>query len=209
LFRILRSVDCATQRRHELEGAPDPFPSFGEANATQAKVKAAATADLDTRSETAFPSLAPSTSTPAAPTTSAWGGPRIRPAVPKQPVFSDSITLSAIDLSNVGRDGKQATLGEIMKQVTTKYKVKLEASPNQKTRQTTFFLKADSEKDLEKAKRSLVALLSPVVRNRVNGCLFRVFAELVLRRLLWLSMPLLLRSRRSSGLEVSQLRRIV
>ncbi|XP_006460828.1 hypothetical protein AGABI2DRAFT_221059 [Agaricus bisporus var. bisporus H97] len=157
------------QRRHELEGAPDPFPSFAEVNHTKAKVKVASKADLDTQSETAFPSLAPSASTPAAPTTSAWGGPRIRPAVPKQPVFSNSITLPAIDLSSAGRDGKQATLGEIMKRVTTKYKVKLEASTNQKTRQTTFFLKAESEKDLEKAKRSLVALLSPDTTLVINA----------------------------------------
>jgi hypothetical protein len=121
---------------------------------------------LDTLSETAFPSLAPSASAPVAPAASAWSGPRIKAAVAKQPVFSDSITLSDIDLSTAGRDGKPTTLGEVMKQVTTRYKVKLEASPNQKTRQTTFYLKADSEKDLEKANRSLVALLSPVVRKR-------------------------------------------
>lgn len=52
-----------------------------------------------------------------------------------------------------------------MRMVTTRHKVKLEASPNHKTRDTTFYLKADSQKDLEKATRSLVALLSPVVRN--------------------------------------------
>jgi hypothetical protein len=51
-----------------------------------------------------------------------------------------------------------------MKQITTKYKVKLEASLNQKTRQTTFYIKSDTQKELDKAKRSLLALLSPVVR---------------------------------------------
>ena len=50
-----------------------------------------------------------------------------------------------------------------MKQVMTKFKVKIEASTNQKTRQTTFHLKADSHKDLEKGKRSLLSLLSPTV----------------------------------------------
>lgn len=52
-----------------------------------------------------------------------------------------------------------------MKQVMAKYKVKLEASGNQKTRQTTFQIKADTQKDLDKAKRSLIALLSPIVSN--------------------------------------------
>lgn len=162
---------------------------------------------MDTLSETAFPSLAPSASASAAPVTSAWGGPRIKAAVSKQPVFADSITLSAIDLSNAGKDGKQATLGEIMKQVTTKYKVKLEASPNQKTRQTTFYLKAESEKDLEKAKRSLVALLSPVVRNLHSFCSFAEVGGLC--RLLWLSTPLLLPSRRSLAPEVRPMRLLV
>jgi hypothetical protein len=73
--------------------------------------------------------------------------------------------LSAIDLSTAGRDGKPATLGEIMKQVMANHKIKIEASTNQKTRQTTFHLKAESRKELEKGKRSLLASLSPVVRR--------------------------------------------
>ena len=72
--------------------------------------------------------------------------------------------MSAIDLSNAGKDGKPATLGEVMKLVMAKYKVKLDASGNQKTRQTTFHIKAETQKELDKAKRSLLALLSPVVR---------------------------------------------
>jgi len=71
--------------------------------------------------------------------------------------------LSAIDLTNSGKDGKPASLGEVIKQVIAKYKVKVEASANQKARQTTFHVKAESQKELDKAKRSLLALLSPVV----------------------------------------------
>jgi len=71
--------------------------------------------------------------------------------------------LSAIDLSSAGRDGKPTTLGEIMKQVMANHKLRIEASTNQKNRQTTFHLKADSRKELEKGKRSLLASLSPVV----------------------------------------------
>ena len=69
-----------------------------------------------------------------------------------------------MDLSNAGKDGRSATLGEVMKQVMAKYKVKIDASANQRTRQTTFHVKAESQKELDKAKRSLLALLSPVVR---------------------------------------------
>lgn len=52
----------------------------------------------------------------------------------------------------------------------SQYKVKLEASTNFRSRQTTFFLKSESEKELEKAKRALLAHLSPVVCNRHVRC---------------------------------------
>jgi hypothetical protein len=124
---------------------------------------------LDTESESAFPSLA----TPVHATAPSWvaaSGPRIKPNVTKAPIFTDSFTLSAIDLSH-GKDGRPTTLGEIMKQVMAKYKIKLEASGNQKVRQTTFHIRAESQKDLDKAKRSLVALLSPVVCSSPLPCL--------------------------------------
>lgn len=121
---------------------------------------------MDTTSQDAFPSLAPTTPASAVPVKPAWGsgaGPRIKPVVAKQPVASDTFTLTDIDLSHAGRDGKPATLGEIMKGVMAKYKIKIEASSNQKARQTTFHLKADSQKDLAKARRELMSSLSPVV----------------------------------------------
>ncbi|KAH9485184.1 Vigilin 1 [Psilocybe cubensis] len=157
------------QRRHELEGAPDPFPSLSQPTPT--KPKAPAVVPLDTDSEVAFPTLA--SASPANPVAnSAWGaaaGPRIKANIPRVPVFTDTFTLSAIDLSNSGKDGKPATLGEVIKQVISKYKVKVEASANQKTRQTTFYVKAESQKELDKAKRSLVALLSPVITLVINA----------------------------------------
>jgi hypothetical protein len=122
--------------------------------------------ELDTDSQSAFPSLAAPAPSANVPAKSAWGtasGPRIKPVVQKQPVFTDSFTLSAIDLSNTGKDGKLGSLGEVMKQVMAKYKVKLQASGNQKARKTTFHVKADTQKDLDKAKRSLLSLLSPAV----------------------------------------------
>ncbi|KAI0663525.1 hypothetical protein C8Q70DRAFT_363295 [Cubamyces menziesii] len=159
------------QRRHELEGAPDPFPSLVD----DSPVKPRATPRngvLDTDSQEAFPSLAPAAQPGNKPVASAWGtnaGPRIKPQATKQPTFSDTFVLSSIDLSTAGKDGKPTTLGEVMKQVTSQYKVKLEASTNQKLHQTTFFLKADSKKELEKAKKALLALLSPVVSITLNA----------------------------------------
>lgn len=130
---------------------------------------------MDTSDQSAFPSLEPS----VAPATqsaksAAWGadaGPRIKATVRSQPMVSDSFTLSAIELP-ANKNGKPTSLGEIMKHVMSKFKVKIEASANQKTRQTTFHMKSESQKELEKAKRSLLALLSPVVRSRTSLCEF-------------------------------------
>ena len=124
-------------------------------------------APLDTDSETAFPSLAPSAPTQARQTNAAWR-PAIRsqPAVAMQNLATDSFTVSVIDLSSAGKDGKPTTLGEIMKQVMVKHsKVKVEGSSNQKTRQTTFHLKSESAKELEKARKMLVAMISPQVMS--------------------------------------------
>ena len=121
---------------------------------------------MDTTDEVAFPSLV--SATPNTSASSVWGsatGPRIKPTVNKAPVFTESFTLSSIDLSNAGKDGKSASLGEVIKQVIAKYKVKIEASANQKALQTTFHVKAESQKELDKAKRSLLALLSPIVSS--------------------------------------------
>lgn len=160
------------QRRHELEGAPDPFPSLLEDSPAKPKRNGSAIhSQLDTESEQAFPSLAPS-ATPMKRTGSAWGAgapaPRIQaqqPAVQKQNLAADNFTLSAIDLSTAGKDNRPATLADVVKQVMSRFsKVHIEASSNQKIRQTTFHMKSESAKELEKAKRWLIALLSPKVR---------------------------------------------
>jgi hypothetical protein len=167
LFFVCHVLETSQQKRHEFEGAPDPFPSLG--SNTPAKPRAQASNYLDTESESAFPSLSSATPLAISRTNSshsAWGavsGPRIKSTGQKVPIFVDSFNLTAIDLSHTGRDGKPTTLGDVMRQVMAKYKVKLEASANQRARQTTFHLKAESQKELDKAKRSLLALLSPVV----------------------------------------------
>ncbi|KAK7687010.1 hypothetical protein QCA50_009509 [Cerrena zonata] len=162
------SVSAADlQRRLELEGAPDPFPSLVE-NAPAVPAPApASNGRIDTSSPEAFPSLAPS-APPKAP--SGWGAaPRIKATVSKQPLISESFTIPAVDLSNAGRDGKPSSLGEVMKQVMSQHKVRIEASTNQKSRQTTFFLKSESQKELDKAKKSLLAQLSPIITLVLNA----------------------------------------
>lgn len=149
---------------------------------------------VDTSDHSSFPSLqAPSTARPPRNAKSAaWGadsGPRIKATIRSQPMVSDSFTLSAIELA-ANKDGKPTSLGEIMKQVMSKFKVKIEASANQKTRQTTFHMKSESQKELDKAKRNLFALLSPVVRSRVVCGEF--FSKRRLRSLLPYLLPSLL-----------------
>ncbi|KAH7925953.1 hypothetical protein BV22DRAFT_1064054 [Leucogyrophana mollusca] len=166
------ALSAADLQRHELEGAPDPFPSLNEATPVKPRSRAPAQETLDTDSHSAFPSLAPSAPAASAPAKSAWGadsGPRIKANVKTTPVISDTFTLSSIELPPPGRDGKVPSLGDIMKQVMAKYKVKLEASGNQRTRQTTFHMKAESQKELDRAKRTLLALLSPVITLTLNA----------------------------------------
>ena len=152
------------QKRHaELEGAPDPFPSLVESPA-KARPAPASNGTPDTDSVVAFPSLASSSPATTKAPVSAWSAPRIKATASKQPLFSDSFTTAVVDLSTAGRDGKPTSLGEIMKQVMAQHKVKLDASTNQKLRQTTFYLKAENKRDFERAKKALLAGLSPVVR---------------------------------------------
>ena len=140
---------------------------------------------VDTSDHSSFPSLGPSTAPVSRPTKSAaWGadsGPRIKAAIRSQPMVSDSFTLSTIELA-ANKDGKPTSLGEILKQVMSKFKVKIDASANQRTRQTTFHMKSESQRDLDKAKRNLLALLSPVVRPHVAFGVF--FLKRNLRSLL-------------------------
>lgn len=160
-----RKLKHSVQRRHaELEGAPDPFPSLTD-SPVKARPAPPSNGTLDTDSDVAFPSLAPSAPPAVKAPATAWGAPRIKATVSKQPTFSDSFTIPVGDLSTAGRDGRPTSLGEIMKQIMAQYKVKLDASTNQKLRQTTFFLKSENKRDFEKAKKALLAGLSPVVRQ--------------------------------------------
>ncbi|KAG2146037.1 uncharacterized protein EDB93DRAFT_1287176 [Suillus bovinus] len=154
------------QKRHELEGAPDPFPSLGE---TTTKPKRVIQVPADADSQSDFPTLATSTPAAAAPGKSAWGsdaGPRIKATVKSTPVITDYFTVIQAELPT--KDGKQTSIGETMKQVTAKYRIRIEASTNQ-SRQTTFCMKGETQKDLDRAKRHLLATLSPVVTLTLNA----------------------------------------
>ena len=154
------------QKRHELEGAPDPFPSLsghtGPAPLAPSRSRQSPQQELDTGSHDAFPSLSPSTAAPTQtqPAASAWSNkpkPRMKPSG-----VTESFILQDIDLSGAGRDGRSVPLSEVTRGITQKFKVKIEASTNHK-KETTFYLKSEHQKELDKAKKALVAVCSPVI----------------------------------------------
>ncbi|CAE7078804.1 unnamed protein product [Rhizoctonia solani] len=172
---MAESAAQTLQRRHdELEGAPDPFPPMSSGQNGEARRASRKNAPINTEDEEAFPSLA--SAAPAKPAVaSAWSAaPRIRQTAPRvvAPVFSDSFTLEGIDLSTAGKDGKPTTLNEVLKRVMVQHKnVKLEASTQRKDgrAKTAFVIKADSEAEVEAAKRKLTAALSPIVTRVVQS----------------------------------------
>ena len=84
------------------------------------------------------------------------------PVVSAPPLVTERFTLSAASVELSGRDGHPATLQEALKQMSARHpKVRAEANTNGKTRQTEFFFKSESSKELERAKRFLVSLVSP------------------------------------------------
>jgi hypothetical protein len=172
---MAQSAAQALQRRHdELEGTPDPFPPMSSGQNGEARRIHKKNEPLDTGDEAAFPSLA--SSAPAKPAVaSAWGSAaRIRQVAPRvvAPVFSESFIIENIDLSTAGKEGKPTTLTEVLKRIMLQHKnVKLEASTQRKDgrSKTSFVIKADSEQDVETAKRKLTAALSPTVTRTVQA----------------------------------------
>ena len=158
------------QKRHELEGSPDPFPSLSEhtdpAPAAPLRPHQPPQLKFDTGCHEEFPSLSPSVAVPAQTqsTTSAWSArPRIKPSG-----VTESFILQDIVLSSSGKDGRPATLSEVTRGITQKFKVKIEASTNHR-KETTFYLKSESQKELDKAREALVAVCSPVVTLTVQA----------------------------------------
>lgn len=158
------------QRRHELEGAPDPFPSLsGNKEPSVQPVVSNGSSVLDTDSSVAFPSLAPSAPAKTSVSLSGWNNaPRIKPTAIRSTGFSDSFDLSAVDLSRAGRDNKPGTLADALKIIMLRFRVKVEASTQRKSGHTTFLIKGESEREVEKAKRQLIITLSPRVSVKVN-----------------------------------------
>lgn len=167
------------QKKHALEGAPDPFPSLPGKGpkppvANGKHSKKPQQAPLDTASETAFPSLGGPASGKKPQTPSAWSTTarervarpeRVsRPAVQSY-IVSDTIELDKIDLKAAGKGGKPTTLGEVMRNVMAESGATIEASTARMTGKTTFIIKGYEDYTVETAKKLLISGLAPVVRN--------------------------------------------
>lgn len=160
------------QKKHALEGTPDPFPSLSGSNpkppAANGKVsKKPQQSTLDTSSESAFPSLG-GASGKKAQAPSAWSAAAARERVSRPAVqinvVSDTIELDKVDLKAAGKDGKPTTLGEVMRNVMAKSGATIEASTARMTGKTTFIIKASSDHAVETAKKLLISGLAPIVR---------------------------------------------
>lgn len=154
-----------------MEGTAEPFVENTVESPVKATPAPAASVLVDTDSPISFPSLAPSVPASLGNGTSAkgWGtGARINSVPTKKNIVTDSIDV--VDVHVPPReDGKPSSLGGIMQTIMQKYKVKVEASTNRTNRQTTFHLKAESEKELERAKRMLLTAVSPQATAQVDS----------------------------------------
>ena len=66
------------------------------------------------------------------------------------------------------RDGKPRTLSDVIKEVQTKFKVKIDVFSQRTSNQTSFTVTGPSDAAVEGAKKSLTSSLSPVVRLEAN-----------------------------------------
>src|SRR4051794_19885477 len=102
------------QKKHALEGAPDPFPSLGGKDTTTLKVaitngersRKSSSHAPDTASETAFPSLGGPGAAKKQQAPSPWSAARVSRPVFQTPVLTDTFELDKIDLKAAGKDGK-------------------------------------------------------------------------------------------------------
>lgn len=171
-----RPSSCPSQR-HALEGAPDPFPSLSSApeptpsssglgaNGSSSRSRQLTADELNTSSESAFPSLAPSAAPPAR-AAPAWGSSssakvRSAPAPPKPTTVTESLSL--VVGTQTDRDGKVVPLGTTMRLIMDATKTTIEASKQMKTGVTTFFVKGPTHKQTTEAGRLLVQRLSKTV----------------------------------------------
>jgi polyribonucleotide nucleotidyltransferase len=171
------------QKRHQLEGAPDPFPSLGGGAPAPPRpksstpVSASRSNGRDT-SEDAFPSLAPSAGK-ARPALSAWSkAPAIKPST-KKPMapgglgrvghatagshpYTESFTIPANELAT----GKAVT--ETMKKVHDQTGAVVESSTQMSTGLKQFHIKAADPKRLALARQIIERGLSKPVTLEVE-----------------------------------------
>jgi hypothetical protein len=149
-------------------GKPDPFSFSNAASESRSSSSRKANGLVDVESDIAFPSLNPGA---AAKPAGAWSNaPRLASTVPAaKQTGSQTLTLPSIDLNQVAKGGKPPTLLEYQKTVGSKFRVQVSSTQQRASGQTTFTIKSESDKDIIKAKKHLIATLSPVVTLKVEA----------------------------------------
>lgn len=79
------------------------------------------------------------------------------------PVYSESFVLNQVEAVRRTKEGRPLSVGDIIKGIQTKFKVKVELSSQLKSNQTSFSVKGDSQASVDAAKKALISDLSPVV----------------------------------------------
>ncbi|RXK40531.1 hypothetical protein M231_02183 [Tremella mesenterica] len=170
------------QKRHGLEGAPDPFPTLGS-TAPRPTNKPSTPIPVDTSSSDAFPSLGPSAAPQAnlvKPAISAWsakpstvksikGKPpapgglgRIGAPTAASHPFTDSFSIPSDDLAPV------KVVNETVKKAQEQTGAMVESSTQMKTGLKTFLIRAADQKRLAYARRIIERGISKPVTITVD-----------------------------------------
>ena len=105
-----------------------------------------------------FPSLGPATQNGNRAPLVAWA-----PVARATPVLVESFVLNQVEAVRRTKEGRPLSVGDIIKSIQTKFKVKVEISSQLKSSQTSFTVKGDSQANVDAAKKALISDLSPVV----------------------------------------------
>ncbi|ORX40578.1 hypothetical protein BD324DRAFT_9230 [Kockovaella imperatae] len=182
------------QKRHGLEGAPDPFPSLGgggsggssaPSQSSASKVNGTSSSSsntVDTSSQDAFPSLGASSAAPTTlskPASSMWAAKpsavkagKSKPVAPGGLGRSGAPTVGSHPVSDSfsmpANEIDTKALGEVLKKVTEQTGAIVESSTQMRTGLKTFLIKAADQKRLAYARKLIERGLSKNVTIKVE-----------------------------------------
>lgn len=165
----MASISAAElQKRHGLEGAPDPFPTAGSGAIASSKATNGSAQPVDTNSDEAFPALGGPAPAAAAPKASMWSsasskvkarapahsapGGAGRSGAPSSSALPASTSFS-LPSANINLTPK--AFSDLTKKIHEQYGVTVEASTQMRTGLKTFFLRGPDDKKVANAKKQI------------------------------------------------------